>query len=387
MKSKKAPSPDLETILPILIGIWRRFRKESGPPDLLQTREFRNVVASIKSLQQGFMGDGSLQGKDYFENPDYLGAYLLYHWVIHYQQGLSLIGELPEAPQRVLDVCGGPAPMAFAALRHGAQDVVITDRNTRAMEMGAEVCGRYGMTASIRRWSCLDKPLPIEGLFDLIIIGHCLEELFPVAEKNWVEKQKEFVKFLLNRLTPNGHLLIVESSFMEANRRVLKLRDQLVKLGVSIQAPCVWRGECPALQSANSPCYAQRELEKPFLIKEFQRAAQINANSLKMSYIIFKNPEAGWPGAVENKLYRVISPPVETHQGKRFYLCGSDGKKSLGSRLNPTPIEARPFDYLSRGELISIENSLEQSNALDIIKGTKVSVEAACGKPFVFIKK
>ena len=119
MKSKRTPAHDLDTLMPLLIGVWRRFRKEAGPGDVLQTREFRGVVAAVKDLLQGTHEGKSLAGQNYFANPELLGAYLLYQWVVHYQEGLSLLGELPHTPRRVLDIGSGPAPFAFAALRHG----------------------------------------------------------------------------------------------------------------------------------------------------------------------------------------------------------------------------------------------------------------------------
>lgn len=380
MKTKRTPPLDLEAIMPMLIGIWRRFHKESGPPDVLQTREFRRVVECVKALQQGFEDGQSLTGQDTFKKPDLLGAYLLYQWVIHYQEGMSLLGELPFTPRRVLDVCSGPGAYAFAALRHGAQEVYAVDRNITALELGAEVCGRYGMPLTIRPWDCLKEPLTVDGKFDLIIVAHCLDELFPSTSKNPLEHQRHFLNNLISRLNPKGFLLVVDNSFPEANKRILTLRDQLVQSGVPVQAPCVWKGECVALKS-NSFCYAQRDMEKPYLIKEIQRAAQINLSSLKMSYVIFRNPNAGWP-VLSNKLhYRIISPPVESYQGKRYYLCGTDGKKNLGSHLEKHPAESRAFEYLRRGELISIENALSKQNALDIVQGTKLTIEAACGKP------
>lgn len=383
MKRKRAPNPDLDVIMPLLIGAWRRLRKESGPFDVLQTREFRSVVSAVKTLQEGLETKKTLVGQDYFSNQETLGAYLLYYWVVHYLQGLSLLGELPITPRRVLDVCSGPASMAFAALRLEASEVFATDRNEAALQLGAEICGRYGMPLNIRKWDCLSAPIPITGSFDLIIVGHCLEELFPTSASNWQEKQHQFITYLLSRLTPQGFLLITESSQLDVNRRVLQLRDQLVSQGVPVQAPCVWRGSCPALQTKDSPCYAQREFEKPHLIKEIQRAASINLGSLKMSYIIFRSPKAGWPQLTDQKLYRIISPPVESHHGKRYYLCGTDGKKNLGTHLSEHPTESRAFEYLRRGELISIEDALEKPTSLDIIQGTKIAIEAACGKPLV----
>lgn len=381
MKTRKL-SLDIDEIMPMLVGIWRRFRKEKGPLDKLQTREFRTVVEGVEAFKKNLDEGDSFVGQEYFAKPDLLGAYLLYHWVIHYQQAMSLMGELPNAPKRVLDLCSGPAPMAFAALRHGATEVYALDRSQAALQLGAEVCGRYGLTIQTRRWDYPRQAIPIEGSFDLIILGHCLEELFPNRDKQWKMKQQQFLQDLLSRLTPTGHLLLVEGSHTESNQRVLQIRDLLVEGGVAIQAPCVWRGACPALQTANSPCYAQRVLEKPYLIKEIQRAAQINLGSLKMSYLIVKSPSAAWPKLAPHHHYRIISPPFESHFGKSYYLCGTDGKKRLASNLREHPVESRAFEYLKRGELISLRQVQQQhQNTLEITEESQIVVEAPCGKP------
>lgn len=377
------PHSDLDSLMPLLIGVWRRFHKLSGPPDVLQTREFRGVVQAVQQLQKGLETGQELIGQDYFAKPDLLGAYLLYYWVVHYQQGLALINELPSPPGRVLDLASGPGAFAFAALRHGAREVVAIDRNVTALKLASEVCGRYGFPLTVRPHSLLKFPFPVEGQFDLIVVGHCLEELFPDTQKEWQQAQKEWIQRLLQYLSPHGMLLFVESSLLHTNHRMLALRDQLVKEGFPVQAPCVWKGECPALQ-AKSLCFAQRDFEKPYLIKEIQRAAQINLSSLKMSYLIMRHPEAGWPMLPDRPLYRVISPPVETHAGKRYHLCGTDGKKDIGSHLQEQASEARAFDYLKRGELISVENALVKQQHFDIVLGTRVKVEAALNKPLPY---
>lgn len=381
MKTKKGISADFEEIIPILINQWRRLHKIPGPPDRLQTREFRGVVGHVKALQEMFKEGKSLIDQDYFADPELLGSYLLYQWAIHYQEGLSVLGELPRPPRRVLDVCSGPAAFSLAALQHGAREVIAVDRNLQALQLGAEVCGRYGYPITIRRWDCKKKEFPVEGRFDLIILGHCLLEMFP--DTNDQAEMERFVNFMLGKLTPDGFLVIVDSSFAAANKRILQLRDAFVAKGVAVQAPCIWKGPCPVLSLANSPCYAQRELEKPFLIKEIQRACSINLSSLKMTYLILRSPEAGWPNIEDKPLYRVISPPVESFQGKRFYLCGVEGKKSLGSRFEVQPKSAKAFDYLKRGELIEIQHALDGPHTFDIIEGTDVTVSAACGKPVV----
>ncbi len=381
MKERRTPDLDLETIIPILIGFWRRLHKESGPQDELQTREFRRVVDAIKSLQEQFHKEKSLIGQDYFFDKELLGAYLLYPWVMHYQEGMSLLGELPEPPKRVLDVCAGGSPFGFAALRHGASEVIATDKNLNVLEAGAEICGRYGLTMSVRQWNCLKGPLPVEGQFDLIILAYGLNELFPPSNPYSKEHRQLFISELLKRLTPDGHILLVDDSHLESNKMILQLREHFVEKGIAVQAPCVWRGECPALKSNKNPCYAQRKMEKPYMLAQFQRAAEINLGSLKMSYVILKSPGSEWPALPPGDLFRVVSPPVDSYTGKRYYLCGTVGKRNLGSHLKEQPKESRAFDFLKRGELISVTGALEKINVLDIIEGTEVKVIAACGKP------
>jgi SAM-dependent methyltransferase len=298
--------------------------------------------------------------------------------VIHYQQGLALINELPNSPKRVLDLASGPGAFAFAALKHGASEVIAIDQNQTALQIAGEVAGRYGFPLTVRCQNVL-KPLKNDK-FDLIIVGHAIRELFPEKNIQWNQLQKNWVLNLFQHLQPSGTILFIDDSFPHANQRLLALRDQLVAEGFPVQAPCVWQGLCPALQ-ANELCYAQREFEKPYLIKEIQRAAKINLSSLKMTYLILRNKEAGWPVPLVSPVYRVISPSFETSRGKRFHLCGTDGKKDLGSHLKEQPEEARAFDFLKRGELISIENVLSKQSHFDITLGSRIKIEAAINKP------
>jgi ubiquinone/menaquinone biosynthesis C-methylase UbiE len=385
MKSKKAPTPDMETVMPLLIGMWRRLSKLSGPSEVLQTREFRGVVNAIEELQKGLETGSRLIGEDYFKDPVLLGAYLLYPWVVHYQQGLALMNELPSPPRRVLDLASGPGALSFAALRHGASEVIALDRNAAALLMAGQVCGRSGYPLSTRTHNVLRFPFPVEGQFDLITIGHSLEELFPSSGKGWAEAQLKWIKEISHLLTPQGIILFIESSQLHANHRLLALRDQLVKQGIPVQAPCVWKGACPALEK-KSLCYAQRkEFEKPFVVKEIQRAASINLGSLKMSYLMIRKPGAEWPTVPEYPVYRVISPPIETHSGVRFHLCGTDGKKDVGSHIKELPTEAKAFEYLKRGELISLDGVVDRQGHFDIVLGSKVKVEAPLNKPLPWI--
>jgi len=369
MKTKRTPIPsaNFEELIPLLIDMWRKLHKLSpGPKDVLQTREFRSLVEAVLRLQK----------ENDYSDKELLGAYLLYDWILHYAQGLSLIGELPSRPKKVLDLCSGAAPFALAAMCYGAQEVIAIDDNLDTLRVGAEICGKMGYPITLRKHDCRKLPLPDGGKWDLMILGYALFDLFPRKEE-----QKLYIQSLLKHLSEDGHLLLVDSSHVDKNRRLLSLRDALVEEGAVIQAPCIWKGKCPSLEHSSSVCFAMRPFEKPPLIKEIQRATQINLNSLKMSYLILKSPQASWPTLPEKRLYRIVSPPIETYVGTRFFLCGTDGKKSLGSRLNEHPKESRAYEFLRRGDLISITNPIEINEDLEITNETHLHLEAPVGKP------
>lgn len=375
MKNKRLPpvTTDFENVIPLLLTFWRKLHKlPPGPADQLQTQEFRSYISALQKLEH----------EKNYDDKERLGAYLLYDWVLHYAQGISLIGELPETPRRVLDLCSGAAPFALAALKHGAREVFALDQNFNALKLGADICGYLGHPISIRTHDCRERKFPVEGKWDLIILGYGLLELFSKKAD-----QESYIAFLLSLLSEKAHLLLVDSSAAHENTQLLTLRDLFVEKGIAVQAPCIWRGACPALKHGSSPCYAQRPLEKPELMKHIQRAMKANLSSLKMSYLILKAPGAAWPELPPERLYRVVSPPVETLHGKRFFLCGSDGKRTLGSRLEQHPKQSRCFEYLKRGDLIAIGDALEVKDDLQITQKTELSVPAPCGKPLPVVVK
>ncbi|MBX9924380.1 MAG: small ribosomal subunit Rsm22 family protein [Rhabdochlamydiaceae bacterium] len=367
-KRPPTPKPLWEELFPILIPRYRKLMKlPIGPLDTLQTREFRSLVEHV------------VQYKDTQEisSTELLAAYFMYEWPIQYAQGLSLIQELPQKPSKVLDLTSKGAPICLAALQHGATEVLAIGENEQALKMSADICGHLGYPISIRVGNREKlNSLSIHDMsWDLIIVSHSLFDLFPSTEEHL-----SYLKKLLHLLSPDGYLLFVEDSENRTNRRFLQLRDAIAEQGISIVAPCLWKGECPALKHGSSPCFAQRPFEKPFMIKEIQRAAQINLSSLKMSYLILGSLKVTRP-PLPDTLYRVVSPPLPTFRGERYFLCGVQGKKTLGTTLKEHPKHSRAFDYVKRGDVLSIEQAVSLGEDMQITEKTIVELKAPCDKP------
>lgn len=379
-KRDLAPSltSELNELMPQLISIWRRTMRLSGPHDCLQTREFRSVVAKIKEYEEHQAKTGHLGTLEAFKESENLVSYLLYYFPLHFQEAFSLLQELPSPKKRVLDLCSGPGSYAYAALKLGAQEVTVADYHESALRIAGELAGKAGYSLNVRRMDVHKRNWPFEGKYDLIILAHGLEELFPSKEGNF-EEQTSFFNKLFQHLSEDGHLLLVDNSLKETNARILELRNYFVKQGYPIQAPCLYQGDCPALKS-KAPCYAQRELESPYLIDEIHRSGKIKRNSLKMSYLLIRGNKQNWPKTAEKPLFRVISPPIETQNGSRFFLCGKQGKKRLGTLLKKHPKESRAYEYLKRGEVIQIQDPLIRGDDLLVQQTTKLEVYTPLGK-------
>ncbi len=373
-RKRKIIKPDYATLLAHLIIHFRKYNPVKGnsyekPLDRLLNLEFQQAAQLIARIEKTGLG---LINKD----NRFLGAYLLYQWIKQYAAGLSLLSELPDEPQKVLDLSFGASPFSLAACQHRAYDVSLCNNRVDHMELAAGICGKEGHTLSIRKWDYHPRTFPLSGQFDVIILGHTLSQLYDADD----HKQKELVLHLFKYLSADGHILIVEDSFKENNARILQLRDQLIEKNVKVQAPCFFKGACPALNK-NQVCFAQRPFSPPKLLKDLERKASIKSDSIKISYLLLKYPKSDNPHFIQNNLYRVTSTAMDSYNGIRFLVCGPHGTKFLQSHFKNHPQESIAFQYLRRGDIISIEDALSDNQHLRVIEGTKLKLIAPVGKP------
>jgi len=350
---KKRPSvvtPRWSLLFPILIDRFRKLHKlPKGPEEHLQTREFRALIDDITAYLK----------KEELPEARQVAAYLLHEWPLCYAQGISLLRELPKSPARVLEL--GHGPFALAALEYGASDVWAVSDSIPRLRESAQVAGQFGYSLTCR--SLQDR---YESPFDLIII--------PDASHHHIS----MVRSLLNQLTDQGHLLLVASSLPQENHAFLALRDLCAKEHLHIRAPCLWKGNCPALQN-NSYCYAQRKLEKPRMMQEIHKALSLHQQSLKMSYLLLSKQPIELPDS--ETWYRIVSPPVSTYKGERLFLCGTKGSATLGSSLTEHTKETKAFSFLQRGDVVSVQNTEELDRDFLLTKESTLRLIAPLDKP------
>ena len=374
---------DLERWMPRLIAVWRAQRKQKGSAELPETRltpqEVREVAAGVKQLSMGLTRERQLAGARYMDDPKLLGAYLLFYWPVSYAQARQALGELPTRPRSVLDLGSGPGPLAFAAMDAGASEVTAADRSKPALTLARALALEAGEALATRDWDPLKKsPLP-EGQFDLVTMGHVLNELYGTGDAA-TNPRAALLESVLERVKKGGSLLILEPALRETSRGLLKVRDVLVKKGYAVRAPCMFRGPCQALVKETDWCHAERAWPMPRVVEELARAASLHKESLKMSYLILAPKGEAWAEPPSGRLFRIVSESLEGKGRQRYMGCGPEGRVGLALQERHKNEQNAPFFKLQRGDVISVTETEPKGDGLGLSDKSEVKVVAAAGR-------
>jgi ribosomal protein RSM22 (predicted rRNA methylase) len=377
---------DLEKWIPRLLAVWRRrrsgaqrgrsVRHERPPPQAqLTPEELREVGAGVKALSHGLTRERNLAGARYMDDPTLLGAYLLFYWPVSYAQARATLSELPGRPRAALDLGSGPGPVAFAALDAGASGVLAADRSRSALELAKALAMEADEPLSTREWAP-ERPLP-EGPFDLVTMGHVLNELYAGD----IGKRAALVEKILERVSKGGTLLVLEPALRETSRALLEVRDVLVSRGVTVRAPCLWRGACPALVKPSDWCHAERTWRPPPMVEAIGRAAGLRKETLKMSYLALAPRGEAWAAPPPGQVFRIVSEPLESKGRQRFMGCGPSGRVGLAMQRKHETEHNRLFFQLQRGDVVRLTQTEERGDGLALSNTSTVEILANAGHP------
>jgi ribosomal protein RSM22 (predicted rRNA methylase) len=407
------PTADLSQWIPRLLAAWRgsRRRPSSPPPQarhgrrgppphgrfpprgggqggrppegLLAADELREVGAAVERLSRGLTRERELAGARYMDEERLLGAYLLFYWPISYLQARGTISELPRRPRSVLDLGSGPAPVAFAALDAGASEVVAADRSARALAAARTLAADAGEPLATREWNPT-RGRPLAELaagkrFDLVTLGHVVNELFPGPEGD--ARRADLLEEAAALLAPGGSLLVVEPALRDTSRALLRVRDLLVARGYALRAPCLFRGPCPALLRDTDWCHAERPVDAPPLVAQIGKAAGLRKEAVKMSYLVLAPKGEGWAPPPAGRVFRIVSEPLPSKGRLRYMGCGPEGRLGLSLQEKHVGEANRRFESLLRGDVVEITGAEPRGDGLALGEASTVRVVAAAGRP------
>ena len=367
-------------------GRWAADRgapRRSPPTDTLLPDELREVGAAVARLSRGLTRERELAGARYLDEERLLGAYLLFYWPVSYLQARGTISELPARPRTVLDLGSGPGPMALAALDAGAAEVIAADRSARALATARRLAADAGEPLGTREWNP-SRGRPLAELaqgrrFDLVTLGHVLNELFPGPDAD--ARRAALLEEALDLVAPGGSLLVVEPALRDTSRALLRVRDLLVARGVAVRAPCLFRGACPALLRETDWCHAERAIEPPPLVAQIGKAAGLRKEAVKMSYLALAPKGEAWAVPPPGRVFRIVSEPLPSKGRLRYMGCGPEGRVGLALQEKHVTEANRPFESLLRGDVVEVTGGEPRGDGVALGEASAVRVIAPAGRP------
>jgi SAM-dependent methyltransferase len=324
-----------------------------------------------------------------------LGAYLLYYWPVSYMQVSLALAEHPIAPRRVLDLGSGPGPASAAVIDAceasagglPLERLVLVDKSAKALTLAktiiAESPGRSARIETVELDLESGAKLP-EGPFDLIVMGHCLNELWRSAP-DVLERRAGLAERAAESLAPDGRMLLVEPALLATCRDLIALRDRLASRAWHILGPCPGSYPCPALAAGpERSCHAESPWKAPEPLASLARAAGLDRESVKFAFFSLtpkEKLEARTPSDASRPLAndrRVVSEPMLNKAGRlRYVLCGAGRLETLSARADDADTRAREFIGLRRGDILRAEGlEVRQGGGFGLLPESRLEVVA-----------
>jgi SAM-dependent methyltransferase len=364
--------PELTAWYPHLIRLWRQQFSDQEKQPFLTPSEIQRLTRGVRMLSHGLTRERKLSGQDYFINPDLLGAYLLFFWPVSYVQAHYILRTHSIRPQSVLELGSGAGPIGAACADFARPGIIFADRNPLILKLAQGLARQKNLISQTLLWNP-KNPLPASPpKFDLITFQHVLNELWP-NDQDRIEKRVNLVKSLLPRLTANGRLLFIEPAMMVTSRDLLLLRNQLLSEGLFMEAPCLFKHACPALERANDTCHMDFKWSPPAFLKTSIKLAGFQKKELKMTYFLFRTQPAST--APDQQVFRIVSDKMLSKNGKiRFIGCHQTGRISLSLHPSETRPGNQAFLNLKRADLIRITDLEKTENGFKLHADSRIKI-------------
>ncbi|MEZ4814655.1 MAG: small ribosomal subunit Rsm22 family protein [Bdellovibrionota bacterium] len=205
---------------------------------------------------------------NYLNQEAYFSAYLAYYFPLHLPELYWVLDQAKKRSfvptfKRVLDVGSGPGTLSLSLLfwlqkenLGFPEELVLWDQSEKALKFAKEKVKTISDKTRVRFEKVHLPRTPKEEPFDLIVMGHVLNEWG--AGPRFREKKQAVLKQVLQQLSPEGSLIILEPPLREPTLDLMVIRDELQQAGYRIVGPCPqsFTG-CPLLLDKLGWCYAQ----------------------------------------------------------------------------------------------------------------------------------
>ncbi len=351
--------------------------------DESHSRVPQSIVTGVSRLSELFTRDRYGLGAAYLEDPLLRAGYLSYYVPVNLAKVQLLLDELqpvfPTVPTeefRVLDLGGGPGTGALGTLDWcystttlppASLRMTVIDHSPQALNLCAELWQAYNKHCKSQIIPSLEtvehnleRPLPSrirtvgrEKGYDLIIVQNLLSELF-LESRDPIGQRTMLVETLLECLTAEGSLMLIEPALRSASRGLHQVRDKLLaEQRCSVYSPCLHDAPCPALIKPDDWCHEERKWEVPAWIAQVDREVGFIKDALKFSYVILRKD--GKTLVPRNVNYHRVVSELRVMKGeKRVWLCDETGRPEIGRQDKERSASNAQFDDWHRGAIVRV---------------------------------
>ena len=355
-----------------LIRLWRFETRKSGPEDRLLESEIRELGKSVREISRGLTGERIYASERYMNEPQFLGAYLLYYWPVSFAQFINVLNRLNFQPVKALDFGCGPGPLSLALALAGCKDITAVDRAKPALNLAKTLMEKQKVKFTTLQMN-LEQPLKLPAQdYDLIVCGHVINELWKGDGDRFV-KRAALLQNLLGCLKDSGRLVVLEPALMTTARELLSVRDLLISKGFHLEYPCVRQSACPCLESDKTTCHSEFAWELPQAVKNLAQQAGFDKSTVKTAALVFTKKNLNLK---HSSCWRVVSERMLSKSGKlRFVVCGGAGRLSLSIKPAAEPSATEKiFRKLQRGDLIEFTGAEKRENGFELTAGSKLTI-------------
>jgi ribosomal protein RSM22 (predicted rRNA methylase) len=273
------------------------------------------LAAAAQALSQRYRNevrDGRLHLSDQLAAQAYIAARMPATYAAIHTSLAAAAQRLPDlAPATLLDIGAGPGTALWAAhaVWPGLQSATLVETSPSIRAIGQKLTDASGLPHINWLDANITRATPTAEA-DIVTLAYVLDELEPADRTKLIDT-------LWSRT--HGLLVIVEPGTTAGWRRILDARDQLIRAGANIIAPCAHAHACPI--TAPDWCHFSARVARS-RIHRLAKGGDVPWEDEKFAYLACSRlPAAPSPA-------RVLAPPLTAKGRVELKLCQPDGSST-----------------------------------------------------------
>lgn len=278
----------------------------------LSAKQLQQLPKNINELSHQLTDERSDRRLGYMNSQINLLAYAHYFQWWNLYRFTSLFSSFPEdafsflkSNSFALDIGSGPLTIPIALwlsrpeLRNLNLTFYVLDISQTALKLGEELFLSAAAACPASNNSDPWKIVRVKGNItteikqkvSFVTCGNMFNELIQNSEKSLIALSKEYTRTLLSYADKNAAVLVIEPGIPKDSHFVSLLRNNFVKNGFSVMAPCSHCEHCP-MGGANSKKWCHFTLDTKYAPKkltELSTAAFLPKEDVTLSFVFASN--------------------------------------------------------------------------------------------------